>query len=92
MAPFGFDSAGHSVAQLKWFQMGKKTARPRLDLWELATLRRLLDEEYRSRRAEVERDEQGTTGIDLIEQRERLRRLGRLRRRLGKLVRSLKEG
>jgi hypothetical protein len=80
------------VAQLKWFQMGKKTARPRLDHWELATLRRLLDEEYRSRRAQVEGDDERPGGVDVGEQKEHLRRLGRLRRRLGKLVRSLKEG
>ena len=79
--------------------MNKKIARPRLDYWELATLWHLLDEEYRHTRAQIKWYEKMiNTGhpdshvYPVQEQKELLRRLGRLRRRLGKLVKSLKEG
>lgn len=74
--------------------MNRKIVRPRLDYWELATLWRLLDEEYRRIRAEAKQDEERIASgqPDIKEQKEYLHRLGRLRRRLGKLVKSLKEG
>jgi hypothetical protein len=73
--------------------MNRKIARPRLDYWELATLRHLLDQEYRRIRAQIEWNEKGIASEqpDIKELKEHLRRLGRLRRRLGKLVKSLKE-
>jgi hypothetical protein len=79
--------------------MNRKIARPRLDYWELATLWRLLDEEYRHIRAEIKWNEEriasgqiNTHAYPVEDQKEHLRCLGRLRRRLGKLVKSLKEG
>ncbi len=79
--------------------MNRKIARPRLDYWELATLWHLLNEEHRRIRAEIDGDKKRATGGHLdsdayheTERKEQLRRLGRLRRRLGKLVKSLREG
>jgi len=79
--------------------MNKKIVRPRLGYWELATLWRLLDEEYRHTRAQIKWDEKriasghpDSHAYPIREQKEHLHRLGRLRRRLGKLVKSLKEG
>ena len=66
-----------------------KQVRPRLDKWELAMLHRLLDKEYRQRKANLKRQESGIAYDG--QSYEDLHRLGSLRRRLGKLLRLLKE-
>ena len=68
--------------------MNMKQVRPRLDKWELATMHRLLDKEYRQRKAKLKRQESGIAYDG--QSYEDLHRLGSLRRRLGKLLRLLK--
>jgi len=66
-----------------------KTIRPRLTEWELATLRRMVDNEYRQDRRNLRwqiRKGEDSPVYSIAEQKKHVKKLGRLLKKLNRLL------